>query len=155
MRQLLLDVWNAAVLITCPARFVRLERRWYRHVQKQGSSLQTVAKRTRMVRRVLFNTGLTVLLATLLGYVAARAVRFEGWEFQQAQQWWMQGGSAALLLWGTLFVRGWDIQTFGGMTLLERANRTIYVGLYFVGTAAAVFGIFVPVQQCISAVGNG
>lgn len=145
MRQLFLDLWHAAVLVACPARFVRLEREWYRQIRKERASVQTVAKRTRMVRRVLFSTGLTVLLATLLGFAAAQAVRSVGWKFHQVQQWWMQGGSAALLLWGTLFVRGWDIQTYGGRTLLERANRTIYVLLYFLGTAAGVFSLFIPV----------
>lgn len=145
MRQLLLDLWHAAVLIACPARFVKMERRWYRQIRQERASVQTVARRTKMVRRVLFCTGLTVLFATLLGYAAAQAVRSEGWKFDQVQQWWMQGGSAALLLWGTLFVRGWDIQTFGGRTLLERANRTIYVLLYFIGTAAGVFSLFIPV----------
>jgi hypothetical protein len=72
--------------------------------QKERSPVPTVATRTRMVRRVLFSTGLIVLLATLLGYVAAQAIRAEGWKVHQVQQWWMQGSSAALLLWGTLLI---------------------------------------------------
>jgi hypothetical protein len=37
-----------------------------------------------------------------------------------------------------LFVRGWDIQTLGGVTLTERVNRWIYRLLYCLGTAAIV-----------------
>ena len=43
-----------------------------------------------------------------------------------------------VLLWATLFVRGWDIQTLGGVTLTERVNRWIYRLLYCLGTAAIV-----------------
>lgn len=48
---------------------------------------------------------------------------------------------AALLLWGTLFVRGWDIQTLGGVTLTERVNRWLYVVLYCAGTAIVAFSL--------------
>jgi len=145
MRQMFLDMWHVMLLIAFPPRFVKLERRWYREIRKERSAPPTVAKRTKIVRRALISSGLTVMFATLLGYAAAQAARAEAWTVHQEQQWWIRGGSAAFLLWGTLFVRGWDIQTFGGTTLLERANRTIYVLLYFVGTAAGVFSLFVPV----------
>ncbi|MFX1740049.1 hypothetical protein PXJ20_32585 [Paraburkholderia sp. A1RI_3L] len=147
MRQMFLDLWHAIHLVACPVRFVKLERRWYRQLRKERSFPPTVASRTKFVRSRLIISGFAVSVATVLGFVAALAVRSQGWTVQQSQQWWMQGGSAALLLWGTLFVRGWDIQTFGGKTLLERANRTIYVCLYFVGTAAGVFSLFIPVTS--------
>jgi hypothetical protein len=41
---------------------------------------------------------------------------------------------AMLLLWGTLFVRGWEIQSFGGVTLFERVNKWIYRTLCCTGT---------------------
>ncbi len=42
---------------------------------------------------------------------------------------------ACLLLWGTLFIRGWEIQTFCGVTLTERVNQWIYRTLYCMGTS--------------------
>jgi hypothetical protein len=39
------------------------------------------------------------------------------------------------LIWATLFVRGWEIQTIGGVTLAERVNQWIYRTLYCFGTA--------------------
>lgn len=45
---------------------------------------------------------------------------------------------AGLLLWGTLFVRGWEIQTWSGVTLGERVNRWIYCVLYCVGTSILI-----------------
>jgi F0F1-type ATP synthase assembly protein I len=42
---------------------------------------------------------------------------------------------ACLLLWGTLFIRGWEIQTFCGVTITERVNQWIYRTLYCMGTS--------------------
>jgi hypothetical protein len=53
----------------------------------------------------------------------------------------LQISGAGLLLWGTLFVRGWDIQTIGGVTLTERVNQWIYRFLYFVGTAVLTLSV--------------
>ena len=47
----------------------------------------------------------------------------------------IQAAGGLMLLWGTLFVRGWDIQTLSGVTLSERVNRWLYRGLYCSGTA--------------------
>ena len=48
---------------------------------------------------------------------------------------------AGLLLWGTLFVRGWDIQTYSGVTFVERVNQWLYRFLYCIGTAVLVFSL--------------
>jgi len=45
---------------------------------------------------------------------------------------------ALLLLWGTLFVRGWEIQSYGGVTLAERVNKWIYRSLYCIGTTIII-----------------
>ena len=46
-----------------------------------------------------------------------------------------------LILWGTLFVRGWEIQTYCGVTLTERVNQWLYRSLYCVGTSILVFSL--------------
>ena len=48
---------------------------------------------------------------------------------------------AALLLWGTLFVRGWEIQSFAGVTLSERVNQWLYRFLYCAGTIVVVWSL--------------
>ena len=50
----------------------------------------------------------------------------------------LQVVGACLLLWGTLFIRGWEIQTYCGVTLTERVNQWIYRGLYCMGTAIII-----------------
>jgi hypothetical protein len=56
----------------------------------------------------------------------------------------LQAFGATVVLWATLFVRGWDIQSFGGVTLTERVNRWIYRLLYCLGTAAVVASLTLP-----------
>ena len=53
----------------------------------------------------------------------------------------LQIGGALILLWGTLFVRGWEIQTYCGVRLTERVNQWLYRFLYFTGTAILVFSL--------------
>jgi hypothetical protein len=55
-----------------------------------------------------------------------------------------QVGGACLLLWGTLFVRGWQIQTYKGQTLIERVNQWLYRALYCLGTVILVASLTWP-----------
>lgn len=48
---------------------------------------------------------------------------------------------AGALLWGTLFVRGWQVQTFKGVSLLERVNQWLYRCLYCAGTVIIVWSV--------------
>ena len=59
---------------------------------------------------------------------------------------WLQIVGAGFLLWGTLFIRGWEIQTYAGVTLTERVNQWIYRFLYCAGTATIVCSLAWP--QC-------
>jgi hypothetical protein len=53
----------------------------------------------------------------------------------------LQTIGASLLLWGTLFVRGWQIQTYCGVTLSERVNLWLYRSLYCIGTSIIISSI--------------
>ena len=48
------------------------------------------------------------------------------------------------LIWATLFVRGWEIQTICGTTLAERVNQWIYRALYCVGTVLLACSLALP-----------
>ena len=45
---------------------------------------------------------------------------------------------AGLLLWGTLFVRGFEIQSFASVTLGERVDKWLYRTMYCIGTAVII-----------------
>lgn len=71
-------------------------------------------------------------------------VKWVGYALYPRWQLFLQAMSAAILLWGTVFVRGWDIQSYGGATLTERVNRTLYLILYVSGTTLGVFATLSP-----------
>jgi hypothetical protein len=45
---------------------------------------------------------------------------------------------AGLLLWGTLFVRGFEIESYACVTLSERVNQWLYRTMYCIGTAVII-----------------
>lgn len=78
--------------------------------------------RAYIVRRAFWSALGLVVSAVLVGFIGGYLLRvFIGSPTSRIIT-WLQICGAALLLWGTLFVRGWDIQTYGGVTLTERAN---------------------------------
>lgn len=92
----------------------------------------------RLLRRAFWSSLMLVLLASSVGYVV-------GWTVTVGLSCTtgnviiaVQVAGAALLLWGTLFVRGWQIQTYSGVTLVERVNRWLFVAMYCLGTALIV-----------------
>ena len=56
---------------------------------------------------------------------------------------------ACLLLWGTLFIRGWEIQSIGGVTLTERVNQWIYRILYCLGTSIIICSLIWSLRSTI------
>ena len=95
------------------------------------------------VRRAFFVSALLVLSSVAVGYgvgllggqiscVSSRGIAL------------LQIAGACLLLWGTLFVRGWEIQSYGGVTLTERVNQWLFRALYCIGTAVLICSLSWP-----------
>lgn len=53
----------------------------------------------------------------------------------------LQVGGAMMLLWGTLFILGWEIETWSGVTFTERVNQWLYRFLYCTGTSIIVLSL--------------
>lgn len=87
----------------------------------------------RALQLVLASGGVGVALAKVLCWAYGRAGSSTIAGFQIA--------SALLLLWATLAVLGWDIQTFKGGTLSEKVNQWIYRFLYCFGTVTLVISL--------------
>jgi hypothetical protein len=94
-----------------------------------------------IVRRAFWTALALVIGAILLGLICGRVLRFFIGRPIPELVTWLQIIGAGLLLWGTLFVRGWDIQTYGGVSLTERVNQWIYRFLYFLGTAVLTLSV--------------
>ena len=99
-----------------------------------------------IVRRAFLYSLLLVLLSGAIGYGSGLALG--SWQGCATTKFiaWLQIAGACLLLWGTLFVRGWEIETYCGVTFTERVNQWLYRFLYCVGTAILVCSLSWP--QC-------
>ena len=96
------------------------------------------------VRHALWRSLLVVLSSIAAGYLFGRLLGVVIRSPSEALIRGLQVFGATNLLWATLFVRGWDIQSYGGVTLTERVNRWIYRSLYCLGTAAIVASLGLP-----------
>jgi hypothetical protein len=97
------------------------------------------------VRRALFYSLALVLASGLVGVVLGNVAchcigKSDVWVTT------LQVVGAGLVLWATLAVRGWEIQTFASVTLTERVNQWIYRSLSCFGTAILV--MTVPWASC-------
>lgn len=131
------------VLLFAPKHFLSLQ-------EKDNELLKVQSKGQRepgafVVRGAFFKAALLVAISGAVGYAAGLAMAAFTCAAPKCVM-WLQIIGACLLLWGTLFVRGWEVQTYGGLTLTERVNHWIYRGLYCLGTAVVVFSIAWP--QC-------
>ena len=128
------------LLIFKPQQFMREESKDNKHRE----SLPRESKgtpRAIVLRHALVSSFLAVLLSGLAGYVI-------GWLLSNV---WSSPPSTAIaviqvigalvLLWGTLFIRGWEILSFAGVTFTERSNQWIYRSLYCLGTALVVISL--------------
>jgi len=96
------------------------------------------------VMRGLWASLAWVLGSITLGYLSGKALGTVSGPGPTRLVVTLQVFGATILLWATLFVRGWDIQSWGGVTLTERVNRWIYRLLYCLGTAAIVASLALP-----------
>jgi hypothetical protein len=129
------STYLAALACETVSRFVGAAWECFDAVFRSEKFSEQDAKRLKPVRRALVNSAGVVFFAVLLGGLVGSLL---GGIFGCTTTGITNGlqiVGAGVLLWGTLFVRGWEIQTFGGETLSERVNRWIFRGLYLSGTA--------------------
>lgn len=132
-----------ALLLFAPDKFKKAEI----EDQNRRNSYTDPAKqpdRADIVRAAFFNSlGLVIGFSTL-GYGAGKLMQNLGRCATPDTVSWLQVGGSALLLWGTLFIRGWEIQSFSGIQFAERVNQWLYRALYCVGTSVVVYSLSFP-----------
>lgn len=133
------------LLIFSPGRFQAAEEADNRALSA-ATSIAPPPPRWLTVRRALIYSGRLVLIAGVVGFVTGLGLGNYLRCATPKNIVWLQIVGTCLLLWGTLFVRGWDIQSFGGVTLSERVNQWLYRFLYCTGTAVLVSSLSWP--QC-------
>ena len=122
-----------ALCVFSPGRFVNAEKRIRESLATQASS--PTLPNAKKIQRAFFTSFAMVLASigagVLFSLIVLQFVPHFSAAFIQVLQ--LIGGG--VLLWGTLYDRGWDIQTIAGSSLSERVNQWIYRGLYCFGTA--------------------
>ena len=121
-----------------PRRLIEAERRDEEARKRLPPPPPPEEPRAFKVRHAVWESLLWVLCSIAAGYVGGRLLGAVSGQATGALVRGLQVLGATVLLWATLFVRGWDIQSIGGVTLTERVNRWIYRLLYCLGTAAIV-----------------
>jgi hypothetical protein len=127
--------------LVSPVRFLRFQERTTRGLGIPAAADETSAF---AVRRAFW---LALLLVAVAAGIGAAVGRLGGHVFGLASAHailTLQIVGASVLLWGTLFVRGWEIQTGHGETLIERVNQWLYRLLYCAGTGLLVASLTWP-----------
>jgi hypothetical protein len=122
--------WACILAIFCPSRFQAFH-------EKTTKNLGVASPNKNLIKVVSKGFWVSLMLVIIAALVGAVAGVFFGAIFGHASAntvMCLQAVGAFLLVWGTLFVRGWEIQTWDGQTIEERVNRWIYRTLYFIGT---------------------
>lgn len=128
-------IWLCCVAIASPASFDAFEREDMKALQSQPDAVERY--RIDAVRKALGEALIWGSSAALTGFaIGWSAVRIFGPSGAGVMAFAVAG--AAVLLWATFAIKGWEIETWGNATLTERVNRWIFRGLYWIGTALLV-----------------
>jgi len=95
-------------------------------------------QRAFVIRRAFWTSLLLMVASVAIGYIVGQVIDKLLGSVPKIIITSFQMTGAMLLLWGTLFVRGWEIQSYGGVTLSERVNKWIYRALYCIGTTIII-----------------
>jgi hypothetical protein len=139
--QLLLKVWACILVIVSARRFLAFQR-----VQAAALGMNPASDddSAHIVHRAFWLSLLLVVVSALAGAIIGATAGDILGPATVRHIAILQVCGALLLLWGTLFVRGWQIQTYEGKTVIERINQWIYRALYCVGTAVLVASLVWP-----------
>jgi hypothetical protein len=127
------------LLLFFPSKFKATEIA-YNAIQTENET-----ERDDVVRSAIVNSFLLVVLFSGAGYFVAKLLTAANKCALPVTITWVQIDGTGMLLWGTLFVRGFEILSLGGLTLSEKVNQWLYRALYCVGTAMLVFSLAWPV----------
>ncbi len=133
------------LLLFTPKRFIEVQNQDTEARNNYSTAVSVEREHSAyIIRRAFIYSLLLVVLSGGIGYGAGLALgEMIGCTTSKFIS-WLQIAGACFLLWGTLFVRGWEIQTYCCVTFTERVNQWLYRVLYCVGTAVLVCSLSWP-----------
>jgi hypothetical protein len=133
------------LLLFAPTKFEAEEKAYNLELNSVSDKANPNCSSSSIVRHAFFYSALVVAVSGSVGYLFGLILGVFSCATPKLIAWFQVVG-ACLLLWGTLFVRGWEIQSYGGINLTERINQWLYRSLYCVGTAILICSLAWP--QC-------
>lgn len=134
-----------ALLLVAPKRFIEIEKQ--DNIARKGfTKAEGNPANSRLVRAAFLKSLALVLASSSAGFALGKVMHTFDRCATPDTVTCTQIAGAALLLWGTLFVRGWEIQTYGGVSLTERVNQWLFRSLYCAGTVLVVYSLAVKFQ---------
>jgi len=128
------------MLLLVPDRFIAAEKRDI-EARNNYTGSPDPTERAHIVRRAFKTSFYLIVLFGSVGLVAGKLMNSLGRCATPETVVWLQAIGGCLLLWGTLFVRGWEIQSFSGIVFTERVNQWLYRFLCCIGTSVAVYSV--------------
>ena len=129
------------LLIFRPSKFVKEEEKDTEERKNFPQPQPTPEHRAFVIRRAFWSSLRLMIASAIIGCIIG--IIIDKWlcSVPKILITLFQITGAGLLLWGTLLVRGWEIQSFGGVNLSEQVNKWIYRALYFIGTTILTFSL--------------
>ena len=118
-----------------PSKLIELDKEHSADIEKSSVDNEP---RIRKVHNAFWYSFALIMLFSFVGAVAGLLLKcFFGAPSSLSIN-ILQIVGAGFLLWGTLFVRGFEIQSYCCVTLSERINQWLYRSLYCIGTAIII-----------------
>jgi hypothetical protein len=131
-------IYLCFLVIFLPAKLAKEEEKDEEDRKKLPQPVPPPEQRAFIIRRAFWTSLLLMIASAAIGYIGGQVINELLCSVPMIIITLFQITGALLLLWGTLFVRGWEIQSYGGVTLSERANKWIYRALYCIGTSVVI-----------------
>jgi len=130
-------IYLCCLAIFNPKKFIEEEKK-DNAIRENFSPAEDKEDRIYVVRRAFWRSLGLIIASALFGGLVGLFLRYYCNQPPSFMIIILQVVGACLLLWGTLFIRGWEIQTYCGVTLTERVNQWIYRILYCLGTSIII-----------------
>lgn len=130
-----LAIWATILALISPRRFLEFQERI---TKPRGIPAASDDESVEVVFRGFWTAVILVLAAAIFGWLCGSALKHLVGRPTPERIALLQITGASILLLATLYLRGPAIETYKRQTLIERVDRWIYCGGYFLGTAAIV-----------------
>ncbi|MDA8137365.1 MAG: hypothetical protein M0036_01825 [Desulfobacteraceae bacterium] len=124
--------------IFCPSK---LEVEEKKDNEQRAQLPKTDNSSARIINYAFWSSFLLILLFSMIGALAGYTLSCALGVPSRGVISFLQILGASLLLWGTLFIRGFEIVTFDTVSLTERVNQWLYRAMYCFGTSLIIMSL--------------